>query len=130
MEANRRLKNQVITLQTLAQEKKNIMKKMKRKGKAHVFCNSTFTMFIQLKGKTYFEKYSLLLVHVVVQLEQLVQNKSKDEREESEVEEETGVDSEDEAMEEESDTDDPIFEVEAAEEEIETDEEEIEESSG
>ena len=33
-------------------------------------------------------------------------------------------------MEEESDTDDPIFEVEAAEEEIETNEEEIEESSG
>ena len=83
-----------------------------------------------VKGKTYFEKYSLLLVHVVVQLEQLVQNKSKDEREESEVEEGTGVDTEDEAMEDESDTDDPIFEVEAAEEEIETDEEEIEESSG
>ena len=83
-----------------------------------------------VKGKPYFEKYSLLLVHVVVQLEQLVQNKSKDEREESEVEEGTGVDTEDEAMKEESDTDDPIFEVEAAEEEIETDEEEIEESSG
>ena len=86
-----------------------------------------------VKGKTYFEKYSLLLVHVVVQLEQLVQNKSKDERdkrEESEVEERTRVDTEDEAMEEESDTDDPIFQVEAAEEEIETDEEEIEESSG
>ena len=46
------------------------------------------------------------------------------------MEEGTRVDTEDEAMEEESDTDDPIFEVEAAEEEIETDEEEIEESSG
>ena len=83
-----------------------------------------------MKGKTYFEKYSLLLVHVVVQLEQLVQNKSKDDMQESEVEERTGVDTEDEAMEEESDTSDPIFEVEAAEEEIETDEEKIEESSG
>ena len=29
-----------------------------------------------VKGKTYFEKYSFLLVHVMFQLEQLVQNKS------------------------------------------------------
>ena len=83
-----------------------------------------------MKGKTYFEKYSLLLVHVVVQFEQLVQNRSKDEREESKVEEATGVGTEDEAMEEESNTNDPIFEVKAAEEEIETDEEKMEESSG
>ena len=54
MEANRRLKNQVITLQTLAQEKKNKMKKMKWKGKGHVFCNSTFTVFIQCEGQNLF----------------------------------------------------------------------------
>lgn len=62
----------------------------------------------------------------MVQLEQLLQSKSKEEKQEcqeTEVEEGMGVDTEDEAMEEESDTDDPVFEMEAAEEEIETDEE-------
>ena len=54
MEANRRLRNQVITLQTLAQEKKNKMRKMKCKSKGHVFCNSTFIMFIQCEGQNLF----------------------------------------------------------------------------
>ena len=54
MEANRRLKNQlVITLQTLAQEKKNKMKKTKRKGKARVFFAILFLQYLySVKGKT------------------------------------------------------------------------------
>ena len=40
VESNRRLRNQVISLQANVKNKKNKIKQMKRKGKYHVWCDS------------------------------------------------------------------------------------------
>ncbi|CAB4026779.1 PREDICTED: uncharacterized protein LOC107331715 isoform X3 [Paramuricea clavata] len=100
-EKNRRLKNQIITLQTIAQEKKIKMKQMKRKV----------------------NKLERLL-------EQKSVSEKESEKEETEMEEVTESETDDEeAMEDESETKDPAYEVEEAEVDSEAEEEEIEEES-
>lgn len=133
LEKNRRLNNRIITLQTFAQENKYKMKQIKRKGKAHIYYNIIQIDVVAIE-KVLYEAVFHFNTYLANKLEQLLgqhsMSREESEKDESEMEEATESEDEGEAMEEENEVYDPVYEVEADNEDTEEDEEEIDEASG